>query len=112
MQLLTMRQKSYRVTHFVIVQFIALVGWIIVQSVFTLSPLSTAIPFPLIMVIETIWWIATLAIMLRLFIREYRRFVQSAVELEEANKRLRETTNQILAQIKDQSTQAETGQTS
>ena len=112
MQLSTMREKSYRVTRFVIVQFIALVGWIIVQSVFTLSPLSTAIPFPLIMVIETIWWIATLAIMLRLFIREYNRFVQSAVELEEANKRLRETTNQILTQIRDQGTQAETGQTS
>ncbi len=109
MQQLTMRQKAHRVTRFVIVQFIALVGWIIVQSFFSLSPPGRTIPFALIMVIEAIWWIATLAIMLRLFIWEYSRFVQSAVELEDANRKLREATNQILAQIRGQSTQAESG---
>jgi len=49
------------------VQTIALVGWIIVQSTFTLSPFGQKIPFPVIMVIETIWWIATLVIMFFLF---------------------------------------------
>ncbi len=111
MQQLTMRQKAHRVTRFVIVQFIALVGWIIVQSFFSLSPLGQTIPFAFILIIEAIWWIATLAIMLRLFIWEYSRFVQSAVELEDANRKLREATNQILAQIRDQSTQAGNRQT-
>ena len=112
MQQVTMRQRAHRVTRFVILQFIALVGWIIVQSSFSLTSLGRTIPFAVTLVVEAIWWIVTLAIMLVLFRREYNRFVQSAVELEEANKRLRETTNQILTQIRDQGTQAETGQTS
>jgi hypothetical protein len=111
MQQLSMRQKAQQVTRFVIVQFIALVGWILVQSFFTLSPLGRNVPFPLLMVIETIWWIATLAIMLWLFMRVLTHFVQSAVQLEEANRRLREATNQIFAQLRDQSTQKESGQT-
>jgi len=36
MELLDMRQRAYRITLFVTVQFIALVGWIIVQSLFSL----------------------------------------------------------------------------
>jgi hypothetical protein len=42
------------------------------------------------------WWIAILVIMFLLFKLEYSRFVQAAVELEEANRRLREMTNNIL----------------
>jgi hypothetical protein len=110
-QQLSMRQKAQRVTRFVIVQFIALVGWILVQSFFTLSPFGSNVPFPLLMVIETVWWIATLGIMLWLFMRVHTHFVQSALELEEANRRLREATNQIFAQLRDQSTQKESGQT-
>ena len=106
MQGITMRDRAQRVSRFIIVQFIALVGWIIVQSTFSLTSLGRTIPFALMMVIEAIWWIVTLGIMLVLFRREYNRFVQSAVDLEDANRKLREATNQILAQIqvKDQST--------
>src|SRR5712692_396091 len=97
MVLHNMQQRSYRITRFVTIQLIALVGWIIVQTSFTLSPLGRTIPFPLIMVIETIWWIATLVIMFLLFKQEYNRFVKAVVDLEEANKRLRHATNTALS---------------
>ena len=116
MQMITMRQRADRVLRFVIVQFIALVGWIIVQSFFSLSSLGSALPFALTIVIEAVWWIATLGIMLLLFIREHDRFVQSVLDLEEANRRLRQATNQMLAQahreIREQSTQEEKEQRS
>src|ERR1700694_539084 len=104
---INMQQRASRITVFVTVQTIALVGWIIVQSTFTLSPFGRNIPFPVIMVIETIWWIATLVIMFMLFRREYARFVQSVVELEEANKVLRQRTNSALFELKNQGDQEE-----
>ena len=105
MKLLTMREKSHRVTRFIIVQFIALVGWIIVQSFFSLSPAGRTIPFAIIVLIEAIWWIALLGTMLWLFMLEYNRFAQSAIQLEEANTKLREATNQLLEQMREQDTQ-------
>ena len=104
---INMERRASRISVFVTVQTIALVGWIIVQSTFTLSPIGQNIPFPLIMVIETIWWIATLVIMFVLFRREYGRFVQSVVQLEEANKVLRQRTNSALFDLKDQGNQGE-----
>jgi len=102
-----MQQHAYRITRFLTVQLIALIGWIIVQSTFSLSPLGRTIPFTVTMVIEAIWWMATLVIMFLLFKREYNRFVQAVLELENANKRLRETTNDILLELKNQSDQEE-----
>ncbi len=104
---MSMRQHAQRVSLFVTVQLIALIGWIIVQSTFTLSPLGRNISFPVIMVIETIWWIATLVIMFLLFRRLYNNFMQAALDLEEANKRLRDTTNSILTELR---TRGEQGQ--
>ena len=100
-----LQQHAYRVTRFVTVQLIALVGWIIVQSSFTLSPLGRTIPFPLIMVIETIWWIATLVIMFLMFRRVLNSFVKAAFDLEEANKRLRHAANTALSGLIRQSDQ-------
>lgn len=97
-----MSQKAQRITRFVTVQLIALVGWILVQSFFSLSPLGHTLPFALMIVVETIWWIATLVIMFVLFRAEYKRFIQAVFELEEANKRLRERTNNILSQLGNQ----------
>lgn len=96
-----MRQKSHRVTRFLTIQFIALVGWIIVQSFFSLSATGQHLPFLITVLIEAIWWIALLAIMLRLFLLEYNRFVQATVDLETANQRLRGATNQLLQHMKD-----------
>ena len=102
MALVNMEQRANRITRFVTVQLIALVGWIIVQSSFSLSPLGRAIPFAITMVIETIWWIATLVIMFLLFKREYDHFVQTVLELEDANRRLRKATNDILLERRNQ----------
>lgn len=102
-----MEQRANRITRFVTVQLIALVGWIIVQSFFSLSPLGRTIPFAVTMVIEAIWWIATLVIMFLLFRREYNRFVRAVLDLEEANRRLRETTNNVLQELRNQGNQEE-----
>src|SRR5947208_2365942 len=102
-----MQQRAQQVTRFVTVQLIALIGWIVVQSFFSLSPVGRTIPFALIMVIEAIWWMATLLIMFLLFRRVYRRFVQAVLELEEANSRLRATTNNILLELGNQRDQEE-----
>src|SRR5436309_14599636 len=107
MTFFTLRYHAQRVTYFVTVQLIALVGWILVQSFFSLSPLGRTLPFALMIVVEAIWWIATLLIMFVLFQREYKRFVKMALDLEEANRRLRMMTNNILSQIGSQSDQQE-----
>jgi uncharacterized membrane protein len=59
------------------------------------------------MIIETIWWIATLVIMFVLFRREYNSFVQAVLDLEEANKRLRQTTNEIFSELRNQGEQGD-----
>ncbi len=100
-----MQQRAYGITRFAIVQLIALVGWIIVQSLFSLSPLGHSLPFAVMIVVEAIWWIATLLIMFYLFRRIYNSFVQAVLDLEDANKRLRSSTNSFLFQKKDQETQ-------
>ncbi len=99
------QQRASRVTRFLVVQLIALIGWIIVQSFFSLSAPGRAVPFTVTIVIEAIWWIITLVIMFLLFRREYKDFVQAAVDLEDANKRLREATNRVLQDLKNQSDQ-------
>ena len=101
MELRNMRQHAHRVMRFVTVQLIALVGWIIVQSFFSLSSPGRTIPFGVIMMIEAVWWIATLVIMFLLFKREYNRFVSAVLELEEANNRLRKTTNNVLSELRN-----------
>jgi len=45
----TLRQRAHKITYFVTVQLIALIGWIIVQSFFSLSSLGRTNPFPVIM---------------------------------------------------------------
>lgn len=107
MALVNMQQRANRITRFVTVQLIALVGWIIVQSFFSLSSPGRTIPFAVTMVIEAIWWIATLVIMFLLFRREYNRFVRAVLDLEEANRRLRETTNNVLLELRNQGNQEE-----
>ncbi len=102
-----MRERAQNITRFATVQFIALVGWIIVQSLFSLSSFGRTIPFALMMVVEAIWWIVTLVIMFVLFRREYNRFVQAVLDLEEANRRLRVTTNSVLLERRNQSDQGE-----
>ena len=99
MAMLTISQHANSVRRFVIIQLVALIGWILVQTFFTLSPPGRTIPFAVIIVIEAIWWTVTLVMMFMLFRRIYGSFVQAAVDLEEANKRLRQRTNTILSDL-------------
>ncbi len=102
MKLYSIEHRAYRVTWFLTVQLIALIGWIIVQSFFSLSPLGQNLGFTPTIVVEAIWWIATLVIMFVLFKREYNSFVKAALDLEQADKKLRETTNNILSDLRNQ----------
>jgi len=99
----TMRQKSRRVIRFVVIQCIALIGSIAVQSFFSLFPVAQTLPFILVIFIEAVWWSGLLLLMLLLFLLEYNRFVQAAVDLEEANRRLRLETNGLFQQMREKS---------
>ena len=105
MEVLTMRQRARRITWFVTVQLIALVGWILVQSFFSLSAIGRTVPFALTIVIEAIWWSVTLVLMFLLFKREYNDFVKAVLELEEANRRLRRATSSFLLERSNPSEQ-------
>ena len=98
-QVPNMRERANRISSFLTVQLIALIGWIIVQSLLFVSPVSNSLPFIVKMIIETIWWIATLVIMFYLFRRIYDRFVKSVLDLEDANRRLRKATSDLLIEI-------------
>ena len=98
-QVPNMRERANRISSFLTVQLIALIGWIIVQSLLFVSPVSNSLPFVVKMVIETIWWIATLVIMFYLFRRIYDRFVKAVLDLEAANRRLRKATSDLLTEM-------------
>ena len=100
MRMLSLHDKAQRVTRFIFVQFFALSGWIAVQLFFSFSPLGRSLPFLTLMFTEAIWWLALLLIMLRLFLVEYHRFVQAALDLDDANRRLRQRTNSMLESLR------------
>jgi len=108
---LQMRRRANRVTYFVTVQTIALLGWIIVQSIFSLT-LGNQIPFALTIIVEGVWWAATLVIMFFLFRREYDGFAQAVIDLEDANRKLRERTTNMLMELSKQEPQAQSEGTS
>ncbi len=91
-----LRERANRISLFLTIQLVALVGWIIVQTLLFITPISSNVPFIVKMIIETIWWIATLVIMFYLFRRLYDRFVKAVFDLEDANNRLRKATSELL----------------
>lgn len=95
-QMPNLRERANRISSFLTVQLVALIGWIIVQTLFFVTPISDSLPFIVKMIIETIWWIATLVIMFYLFRRIYDRFVKAVLDLEDANRRLRKATSDLL----------------
>ena len=105
MAAISVQQRAYGISYFMTTQLIALIGWIIVQSLFSLSPFGQTIPFPIMMIVETIWWIATLVIMYVLFRRIYNNFVKAVSDLEDANNRLRSATNRFLLEKRNQGEQ-------
>jgi FtsH-binding integral membrane protein len=89
MELSGMQKRAHRVRRFLTVQLIALIGWILVQSFFSLSPPGRTIPYVLSIMVQAIWWIATLVVMFLLFKREHDSFVVAVLDLEEAHRRLK-----------------------
>ena len=110
MATLNMGERARRITWFLTVQLIALVGWIIVQSLFSLSPISSSLSFTAKLVIEAIWWIATLVIMFLLFRREYNDFVRAVLDLEDANRKLRKATSDLLIEMANPDEKEQQGQ--
>jgi hypothetical protein len=102
-----LHQHVYRIRWFLTVQLIALIGWILVQSFFSLSPLGRALPFEVTIVSEAIWWILTLVIMFWLFRQVHKRFEEAVLQLEDANSRLRGSTNALFSRLKNQGGQEE-----
>ena len=100
-----MQKRAYKVRRFITVQLVALIGWIIVQSFFSLTPPGRTIPYTITIVIEAIWWIATLVIMYLLFKQQYGNFVKAVLDLEEANRRLRGMTNNMLLELSNKQNQ-------
>ena len=98
-QVPNLRERANRISSFLTIQLIALIGWIIVQTLLFVTPISDSVPFIVKMVIETIWWIVTLVIMFYLFRRIYKRFVQSVLDLEDANRRLRKAASELLQEM-------------
>jgi len=76
-----------------------------VQSFFSLTPPDCAIPYAITITVEAVWWIATLVIMYFLFKHEYDNFVKAVLDLEEANRRLRGMTNNILLELSNKQDQ-------
>ena len=105
MATLNMGERARRITWFLTVQLIALVGWIIVQSLFSLSPISSSLSFTAKLIIEAVWWIITLVIMFLLFRREYSGFVKAVLDLEDANRKLRKATSDLLIEMANPSEQ-------
>ena len=91
-----LRERANRISLFLTIQLVALIGWIVVQTLLFITPISNSLPFVVKMIIETIWWIATLVIMYLLFRRIYDRFVQAVLNLEDANRRLRKAASELL----------------
>jgi hypothetical protein len=100
-----MQKRAHKVRRFLTIQFIALIGWIIVQSFFSLTSPGRAIPYAITILIEAVWWIAALVIMYFLFKQEYDNFVKAVLDLEEANRRLRSMTNNILLELSNKQVQ-------
>ena len=101
----SIQKRAFRVRRFLIVQFIALIGWIIVQSFFSLSPFGRTIPYAITIVIEAVWWIVPLVIMFVLFKQEIDGFVKAVLDLEDADRRLRGVTNNILLELRNKQDQ-------
>ena len=95
-QVPSLRERAHRISSFLTVQLVALIGWIIVQTLLFVTPVSGSVPFIIKMVIETIWWIATLVLMFYLFRRIYNSFVKAVLDLEDANNRLRRATSDLM----------------
>ncbi len=94
-----LEDSSKRIRLFFITALVALLGWVLVQTLFSLSPFGRAYPF-IVLTIEFFWWLSLLAVLVVLFRRVIGRLVTSTHTLKGVEKRLEEANEQILQKNK------------
>ncbi len=89
-----LENSSQRIRMFFIVALVALLGWVVVQTLFSLSPFGQSNPF-VVLVIEFIWWLTLLAVLAILFRKAIARLIFSTYNVKLVEKRLAEANEQI-----------------
>lgn len=89
-----LENTSRRLRLFFSTALIALLGWVVVQTLFSLSPFGQANPF-VVLVIEFLWWLSLLAMLAILFRRVLARLVVSTRMLKGVEQRLEQANEQI-----------------
>ena len=82
-----LEDTSRQLQSFFIVALIALVGWVIVQTLFSLSPFGKAQPFA-VLAIEFVWWLSLLALLALIFKGVLRKLSFSTLSLKLVKKQL------------------------
>ena len=90
-----LENTSQRLRLFFSTALIALLGWVVVQTLFSLSPFGRANPF-LVLAIEFFWWLSLLGVLSLLFRRVLWGLVVSMHRLRGAEKRLEDANEQIV----------------
>ena len=90
-----LEDTSKRLRLFFSTALIALLGWVVVQTLFSLSPFGRANPF-IVLAIEFFWWLSLLAVLAVLFRRVLRRLIMSTHMLKGVEKRLEDANEQIM----------------
>ena len=89
-----LENTSKRLRLFFITALVALLGWVVVQTLFSLSSFGRANPF-IVLVIEFFWWLSLLAVLAVLFRRVLGRLVVSMHILKGVEERLEDANKQI-----------------
>ncbi len=90
-----LENTSKRLRLFFSTALIALLGWVVVQTLFSLSSFGRAYPF-IVLTIEFFWWLSLLAVLAVLFRRVLGRLIISTRTLKDAEKRLEDANEQIV----------------
>ena len=90
-----LEDTSKRLRLFFSTALIALLGWVVVQTLFLLSSFGRAYPF-IVLTIEFFWWLSLLALLAILFRRVLGRLTTSTQTLKGVEKRLEDANEQII----------------
>jgi hypothetical protein len=92
--LLQRANTPQRIRAFFTVTFIALSGWVVAQTLFSLSPFGQSHPF-VALAIEFTWWLALLLVLFLIFKRATGRLTFCTHNLEIVERKLEEANGQI-----------------
>lgn len=94
-RLLQLEDTSHKLQTFFLVALVALTGWVIVQTLFSLSPFGKAQPF-IVLSIEFVWWFVLLALLAYLFKRVLSNLTFSTYNLRLVKQQLDTAHEEIL----------------